>query len=427
MRTPIHDFLKSYAGSGTLRLHMPGGKGLVYPHDITEIEGADVLYESSGIIRESEDSAAALFGAAASCYSCGGATLAIQSMLAAAAAVTGKHRIAAGRCSHRSLVSAAVLLGLDIDWIYPEEFPCGAVAPEQAEAVLTPDTAVLFVTSEDYLGGECNISALAEVCKRHGVLLLADNAHGAYKVFTGSHPIRLGADMTADSAHKTLPAITGTAYVHLSDAAFLPYIKSAMALFGSSSPSYLMLESLDLCNRFIAEKKETALTAMERVNELKKELAGGGIPLRKSDAMRIVIDANAAGYTGAEYAQLLREAGAECEMGGERYTVLLFSVVQPAGDFGKLRDIVLSLPRKAPLPPRDIPVLRPERVMPLREAYLSPSVPVPVSEAAGKICADIQSPCPPCVPLVMPGERISPEAAAVMERYGISAVRTVKI
>ncbi|MCR4780795.1 MAG: aminotransferase class V-fold PLP-dependent enzyme [Ruminiclostridium sp.] len=426
MRTPIHDFLKSYADSGTLRLHMPGGKGSPYPRDITEISGADVLYESSGIIRESEDCAAALFGAAASCYSCGGSTLAIQAMLAAASAATGKRRIAAGRCSHRSLVSAAVLLGLDIDWIYPDEFPSGTVSPEQVEAALTPGTAAVFVTSVDYLGGECDIAGISDVCRRHGVLLLADNAHGAYKVFTGDHPITLGADMTADSAHKTLPALTGAAYVHLADAAFREPVKSAMALFGSSSPSYLILESLDLCNRFIAEEREAALAALNGVSELKKALTAEGIPLRQSDAARIVIDANALGYTGAEYAELMRKAGAECEMGGVRSTVLLFSAAQQAGDFGRTAEIIKSLPRKKPIEPPDIPVIVPERVMPPREAYLSPSETVPVSRAAGRVCADIRSPCPPCVPIVMPGELISPEAAAVTERYGVTAVRVVK-
>ena len=426
MRTPIHDFLKSYAARGTLRLHMPGGKGSPYLHDITEISGADVLYESSGIIRESEDCAAALFGAAASCYSCGGSTLAIQAMLAAASAATGRCRIAAGRCSHRSLVSAAVLLGLDIDWIYPDEFPSGAVTPERVEAALTPGTAAVFVTSVDYLGGEWDIAGISEVCRRHGVLLLADNAHGAYKVFTGDHPIALGADMTADSAHKTLPALTGAAYVHLADASFREPVKSAMALFGSSSPSYLMLESLDLCNRFIAEEREAALAALNGVSELKKALTAEGIPLRQSDAMRIVIDANALGYTGAEYAELMRKAGAECEMGGGRFAVLLLSVSQRAEDFGRALEIIKSLPRRAPIAPRDIPVIRPERVMPPREAYLSPSETVPVSRAAGRVCSGIQSPCPPCVPIVMPGERISSEAAGIMESYGISVIGTVK-
>ena len=426
METPIHDFLKNYAQSGISRLHMPGGKGLAFPHDITEIYGADVLYESSGIIRESERNAAELFGAGECCYSCGGATLAIQAMLAAAREITGKCSVAAGRCSHRSLIDTAVLLGLNVNWIYPEEFPCGTVSPADVESAIDSDTAAVFVTSVDYLGGQCDIPAIAEICKRRGALLLVDNAHGAYKVFTGDHPLRLGADMTADSAHKTLPAITGTAYAHLADSAYRDAVKSAMALFGSSSPSYLMLESLDLCNWYISEEREPALAAIRRVGELKTELAEAGIPLRESDGMRITIDANALGYTGAEYAQQLRQRGVECEMGGERYTVLLFSAVQPAADIVRVAEAIRAVPRNAPIQPRDIPVLISEAVMTPREAYFSTSELTPAGQSAGKICAGIQSPCPPCVPIVMPGERITAQTAELMLRYGIEYVKTVK-
>ena len=415
--TPIHDFLSSYAQSGTVRLHMPGGKGLAYPFDITEISGADELYESSGIIRESERNAAALFGAAETCYSCGGATLAIQAMLYAAREITGKRCIAAGRYSHKSLLNAAVLLGLDIDWIYPDEFLGCRLSPDAVRAAVNDGTAAVFVNSVDYLGGECDIAAVSAVCRENGSLLLTDNAHGAYKVFTGDHPLPLGADMTADSAHKTLPAITGTAYLHLADSRYYEPAKAGMALFGSSSPSYLMLDSLDLCNMYISEKRAEALEAAERVSGLKRELSAEGIPLCVSDAMRITVDANGMGYTGAELARIMRERGAECEMSGNRYVVLLFSVVQPENDFRRTRDILLSIPRLKPVEPFVIPVIRPDKVMTVREAFLSRKETIPAERAAGRICAGVHSPCPPCVPLVMPGERISKELADVLSGY----------
>ena len=419
MQTPIYDFLKKYADTGLSRLHMPGGKGLGYPHDITEIHGADELYDSSGIIAESEKNAAVLFGAGASCYSCGGSTLCIQAMLAAALALTGKHRIAAGRYSHKSLISSAVLLGFDTDWIYPREFLGAHIGADAAERAITADTAAVFVNSVDYLGGQSDIAALSEVCRRHGVLLLVDNAHGAYKVFTGDHPITLGADMTADSAHKTLPAITGTAYLHLADGMHKSAAKSAMALFGSSSPSYLMLESLDLCNAYIADRRDEALAAVERVRRLKRELAEAGVPLHESDDMRITADANAMGYTGGELADILRENRIECEMSGNRYVVLLFSVVQPPEDFSRVSDVLRKIPARSPVEPLNIPVIRPRCAMPPRTAYFSRKVKVPVTESVGRICAGISSPCPPCVPIVMPGEVISREAADALLSFGV--------
>ena len=426
MKTPIHDFLERYADSGTVRLHMPGGKGIAYPFDITEISGADELYDCSGIIRESERNAAELFGAADTCYSCGGSTLAVQAMFYAAVKLTGKHKIAAGRYSHKSLAGAAALLGIDVTWIYPDSFLGCGLEPSAVEAALDADTAAVFVTSVDYLGGEADIPAISEVCKRHGVMLLADNAHGAYKVFTGGHPITLGADMTADSAHKTLPALTGAAYLHVADASYYAAAKEGTALFGSSSPSYLMLDSLDLCNRFIADSREDALEAVKRVAELKKMLSAQGITLRKSDAMRVTVDANAMGYTGYELAEKIRQNGAECEMSGDRYVVLLFSTVQPEHDLERTVEVFSSVPVMTAIPPREIPVMAPEKRLTIREAMFTASEVLPTRNAAGRICAGIYSPCPPCVPLVMPGEIITGKAAELLCCWGIDRINVIK-
>lgn len=418
MKTPIHDFLVGYAKSDTVRLHMPGGKGLDYPNDITEIAGADELYDCTGIIRESECNAAALFGAADTCYSCGGATLAIQAMIYAACTVTGKRKIAAFRYSHKSLINTVILLGLDVEWIYPDEFLDCRLTPEAVEAAVDDETAAVFVNSVDYLGGECDIAAVSGICKKHGVLLLVDNAHGAYKVFTGDHPIKLGADMTADSAHKTLPALTGAAYLHIADSRYYHAAKEGMSLFGSSSPSYLMLDSLDLCNAFIADKKDEALAVISRIGKLKKDLSENGIPLRDSDAMRITVDANVLGYTGYELARMLRERGAECEMSGNRYVVLLFSAVQPERDLSRIRGIMLSIPLSAPISAAVIPVVRPERRTAPRDAFLSQKERVTADGAVGRTCAAVTAPCPPCVPLVMPGEPVSAHCAELLRLYG---------
>lgn len=424
--TPIHDFLEEYAKSGTLRLHMPGGKGLTAPFDITEISGADELYACKGIIRKSEMNAARLFGCAYTCYSCGGSTLAIQAMVSAALSVTGKRKIAAGRFSHRSLVDAAILLGADVEWIYPEAFLGCRLSADAVKAAIGDDTAAVFINSVDYLGSAADIAEISRVCRSEGVLLLTDNAHGAYRVFTNDHPITLGADMSADSAHKTLPALTGTAYLHLADERYIDSAKSAMALFGSSSPSYLMLDSLDLCNRYIAEKADEARRTLTRIAELKRELSELGIPLAESDAVRITVDANAMGYSGHGLARLIRERGAECEMGGLGYVVMLLSVIQPGSDLGKIKEIMQSIPLREPKKRAGMPVIGPEKVMTLREAYFSPKEKMPTKSAVGRVCADVCSPCPPCVPIVMPGEVISPEAAEMLVNYGVDIISAVK-
>ena len=276
MTTPIVDFVRSYAKSGTARLHMPGHKGQSLlgfePLDITEICGADELYASEGIIAESEANATRLFGTAHSYYSTEGSSQCIRAMLFLAlqgAPQNGKRPVLlAARNAHKALLYAAALLDFDIRWLWPSAQAEGALCscPVTAEALTGALHAMaqqgntpfgVYVTSPDYLGGVQELPALAAVCRAQGVPLLVDNAHGAYLRFLpqNCHPIAQGAAMCCDSAHKTLPVVTGGAYLHLAhDAPVLneAAVRGALALFGSTSPSYLILQSLDACNAMLA-------------------------------------------------------------------------------------------------------------------------------------------------------------------------------
>ena len=269
MTTPIVDFVQNYAKSGTSRLHMPGHKGQALLGfeglDITEIRGADELYEADGIIAQSEANATRLFGTAHTYYSTEGSSQCIRAMLCLAmqAAPAGQRPVLlAARNAHKALLYAAALLDLDIQWLWPAPDAAGAlcscpVTEAQLAAALdrlarqgkTPFG--VYLTSPDYLGGMQDIAALAKVCDAHGVPLLVDNAHGAYLNFLvgGSrHPIALGAAMCCDSGHKTLPVLTGGAYLHLGPKAPVQEetaVRNALALFGSTIPSYLILQSLD--------------------------------------------------------------------------------------------------------------------------------------------------------------------------------------
>lgn len=422
MHTPIHDFLVNYSGKNPLRCHTPGTKGRANsPHDITEITGADSLFESSGIIRQSEENAARLFGARASFYSCGGSTLAVQAMIMAAVRASGRPRIQAGRYSHRSVVGAAVLLGLEVEWLYPGEYLSAELSPDLL--LENAGAACAVVTGVDYYGGEADVRALA---KASCAPLLVDNAHGAYKAFTGDHPIVLGAAMSADSAHKTLPALTGAGYLHVGDPAYLATAKAEMALFGSSSPSYLMLESLDLCNRHIAQEAGRAREAFDGVWALKNALRGAGYALRPSDKLRVTVDAAGCGYSGLALAEEMRARGIEPELADEDCVVLLFSTIC-GGEFFEAVEKRLCGVKIKPARPREIhPILRPEKALNPREAYFSPGETVRLSCAVGRICAEILAPCPPGVPVIMPGEVIDRECAEELRRLGVGAVRVVE-
>ncbi len=232
--------------------------------------------------------------------------------------------------------------------------------------------------------------------------------------------------MTADSAHKTLPALTGAAYLQLKNPELYRTAKTAMNMFGSSSPSYLIMDSLDLCNRFIAEEKGTARAVIKEIGRLKERLGERGYSLKKSDPMRITLDTAEYGYSGSDFAEILRNRGAECEMCDEKYVVLLFSVSQNVGDLERLYEMLCGIERKTPVITPGHKILRPEKLMSPRKAYFSRKIAVKTEAAEGEICGGVHTPCPPCVPLVMPGERINGDCVRELLRYGVKEMQVIK-
>jgi arginine/lysine/ornithine decarboxylase len=396
MTTPIHDFLKKYAAAGYERCHMPGHGGqftidngqrttdnlqLTIGFDITEIPGA------VEIITESERYAAELFGARRTLFSCSGSTLAIFAMLTFCA----NKRITAYRGAHRSLTDAAILLNIDIDWVFPGD---------SLTDCINPDTAAVFVTSIDCYGNMADVNTAEEVCKRADMPLLVDNAHGAYLVFTDEHPIRSGAVMCADSAHKTLPALTGAAYLHIADIDYIETAQAGLALFGTSSPSYLILNSLDLCNLHTAHERERAYEAFEAVAKLKSAF---DYIVPNTSRLHVTIDANACGYTGDEYAGELSRRGVICEMSDSRYTVLLFSTITEERNTARVLRAMGDIKRCTPIVPEVAPVPRPQKVMPPREAFFCENPPP-------GMCTRVDVVTPPCVPVIIPGEVYMPHS-----------------
>lgn len=425
MNTPICNFLEKYTNENKLRLHMPGHNG-EFPHDITEIYGADSLYESDvsgGIIGTSESLAASIYGAKKTCYSCGGSTLAIQAGLAVLKS-QGVNTIAASRYSHRALVMAAAMPHMNIKWLYPAEYMSADVTYD-FNAIHGADA--LFVTNIDYFGGTWKFV-------NPKIPTLIDNAHGAYLKFvdkrkfgtTYLHPMELGFPlMSAESAHKTLPVLTGGAYLHFADGVDYSRAKEMMMLFGSSSPSYLILESLDRFNAMIADNVQLVNNACEAVKELKYKLATLGIPILESDPLRITINARECGLSGIEYASILRENGVECEMADENRVVLLFSAATTIEDCERAEMACLFVPMRPPVEPVKFPAIRPTADMPIWEALYKPSKTVPIERAGGEVCAAFEAPCPPGIPLVMPGEILDHNVIDALKMHGVKNISVV--
>ncbi len=446
MKTPICDFVKSYIDSGTARLHMPGHKGIpalgAEPLDITEIDGADVLYSSHGIIRESESNAETLFNTARTVYSTEGSSLSIRAMLFLAmrhALESGKRPlIAAGRNAHKVFMNTAALLDFDIVWLCPKKnegiISCKITAEtlEKDLADMDEKPTAVYITSPDYLGNIADIEGISAICRRHGMLLLVDNAHGAYLQFLSKtqHPIALGADICADSAHKTLPALTGGGYLHISKNApksLCEQAEQAMSMFASTSPSYVILQSLDAVNRYLSEGyRERLCTFVKRLAGFKDKLCNYGYTLVGNEPMKLTLAPKSLGYTGDELAEILRSEGIECEFSDSDYVVLMPTPEIDANILALIESVLLSAaPRKAiKKEPPSVGV--PTRAMTPREASFAPSEEISAKSAVGRTLASADIACPPAIPIAVCGEVIDESAVRAFEYYGIKVCNVVK-
>jgi len=439
MNTPICDFVREYLDGDNVRLHMPGHKGTATIGceglDITEIDGADVLYHSAGIIRESEENAAALFGTARTVYSTEGSSLCIRGMLYLAMQHTGRRTFLAGRNAHSTFVTACALLDADVRWLRAGDTltACPITADRLRAALdgMEEPPAAVYVTSPDYLGNTLDIAALAAVCHAHDTLLLVDNAHGAYLKFLPQdrHPISLGADLCCDSAHKTLPVLTGGAYLHVAHrvAALGEGAEHAISLFASTSPSYLILQSLDGINPYLEDAYPSDLAACcDRVAALKARLSAVGYTLAGDEPLKVTIAAKAYGYRGDAMADHLKACGIHCEFADPDYVVMMFAPANGDKDFARVQKALGALPKDTPLTDTAPAVVAPRMEMSPRQALFSAAETIPVTAAVGRVLASPTVGCPPAVPILVGGEVVDETALRVFEYYGYDTLRVVK-
>lgn len=460
MRTPIYDFLTEYKNKGGIRLHMPGHKGrgpneleAVSPYDITEISGADFLFDTSnkGIISESEKNASQLFNSALTLYSTEGSTLAIKTMLFLA--VKGKKRkILAARNVHKAFINACALIDIDVDWLYTDKalnsvctIKLTSTDLEEALSAYKKDElpSAVYITTLDYLGNMLDVKSLSDVCKKYDIPLLVDNAHGAYLNFLTDnlHPLSQGADMCCDSAHKTLPCLTGGAYLHISNKAKDEYknkasVKEAMQIFATTSPSYLILESLDLCNRLLSDNKyiDRLNKLCKRVKKLKAEIKSIGydvIDKPDTEPLKLVLLTNTLNINGKELLCLLEKHNIFCEYADESAVVSMISTENVENDFNALlyalKDIKKEVNNQSFFLKDNYITIQPaEKKMSIRDALFSKSETISIDKALGRICASSVSICPPCIPLVISGEVFDRNTINLLKRYSIFSVNVVQ-
>ena len=435
-KTPIFDFLVKYSQSDASRLHMPGHKGRgtlgCEGYDITEIHGADSLFEAQGIIAESEKNLSDIYNTRASFYSTEGSSLCIRAMIFMAMQYSdGKKKILAGRNAHKTLLSALALCDIDADWLYGDDLYSGNITASDLENALANDEYfAVYVTNPDYLGNMIHLRSLSDVCHKHRIPLLVDNAHGAYLKFTGQHPMDNGADMCCDSAHKTLSCLTGAAYLHVSRDAIHPYeqdAKRALSMFASTSPSYLIMASMDLMNEKMSCGYDLKIRSVSQMtDELKTELSHLGFEFSGREKLKINIKPKSCGYLGTELCTMMEEKGMYPEFCDGDNLVFMFSADNTEEDFGRIISFFRTLEKKPPVISQPPAVPKLQKAMSVRNSVFSHQETVSVQNAVGRILASPCVSCPPAIPIAVCGEVLDEKAADCFAYYGITSVDVVK-
>ena len=438
MRTPINDFLRENKQNGMIPFHMPGHKRRLFglseadflDADITEITGADNLLKPEGIIRETHDAMARLFGAERTFMLVNGASAGILAAITACCGQGGGLILA--RNSHVSAYNAMAIAGVRHPiYVYPEMSTAGfatGIKAADIEVALARhgDIRAVFVISPTYEGICSDIGRIAETVHRYGKILIVDEAHGAHFAFHPDFPqtaLEQGADIVIQSLHKTLPALTQSALLHVAHGAQVDQtiLARCLAMVQTTSPSYLLMAGMERCAALLANQGDTFFqpyletlkaTRARFVHEQPIQL------LEKQnffdlDISKLVFLIHAEALTGSVLAERFRQkAQIELEMAGLRHVVALSSVADAPEWFDKLYNAVadankgLKFSRK-PFTMATSIVQKTEQAMAVRDAVLSASLRKPLEQSEGLISAGFVIPYPPGVPLVVPGERFT--------------------
>lgn len=420
MSTPLYNALLEHSKLNRASFHTPGHKssGVINPDllnlDFTELPDTDALFESNGIILECEKNLAELFGTKRTLISAGGCSLAIMTMIRLATRNGG--RLLCGRNIHRSAVNAMVLLGIEPIWILPRNGGAftGRIYAEDVRKALAEndDICGCYITSPTYYGEISDISEISSVCREYDIPLLVDNAHGSHLKFLSQeiHPITLGASMTACSIHKTLPVLTGGALLNIGDDRFIKGAKEAMSLFASTSPSYPIMASIDLCVDYINRNRDIYKNLEPVIGKIKSLADNIGIlqPDGVCDPIRIALNTSSVGVSGELAGEFFRSMGVEPEFSDNENVVFICTPFNSKSDLERLENAIVSISMvdKNFIAEKRQEISLPKSVMSLREAVLGKSEFVPKEKAIGRISADTACPCPPGIPVYMPGEVI---------------------
>ncbi len=449
-RIPILESLISYREEGAAPFHMPGHKrGGVYEKmgfnficgdllalDTTEVPGVDNLHCPEGAVLKAQRLAAKAFGADHSFFLVNGTTSGIYAMIMASANPGDK--VIVPRNCHRSVYGAIILGRLVPVYIEPEiDRELGiamGIKPDIVESALdqNKDAKAVVITNPTYCGACSDLMKIAEITHNREALFLVDEAHGSHFSFNDRLPIsalKAGADMAAQSIHKTLPSMTQSSMLHVrSDRVDIEKLKLFMQLAQTTSPSHILLASLDAARAVMQEKgRELLDDIIDWSNWARNELNNipglyclasdriGRYGISDIDPTRITVNLGAAGISGTEaYAMLRKDFNIQMEMADLYNIVAITSIGDRRSDYEKMVSALKSLVTKIAEKSRTIvPGIFPHpaelSIMPWEAIYCETEQ-VGINESVGKICGEMIIPYPPGIPVIMPGEMITQEA-----------------
>lgn len=449
----LFENLKQYKEQNVCPMHMPGhkrnvnmlGEDFAYDIDITEIDGFDNLHNAQGILKQSQENASKLFGSKSSYYLVNGSTCGLISAIRAVTKCGDKIIIA--RNCHKSVYNAISLcrlktayIGLQTDckFLINQSIEIGDVKKALEQ---NPDAKAMLITSPSYDGVVSNIKAIAKACHEKDVTLIVDEAHGAHLGMNKYFPqsaIECGADVVVQSLHKTLPALTQCAIMHVcSDKIDEKKLKKQLAIFQTSSPSYILLASIDRCVNILSNQKDQLFKQyvenLKNFSKQVKDLQNISVMCYGKDKLsshkgffdfdmsKIVISTINTSLSGQQLMDILRDKyKIELEMAQSNYAIAMTSICDCEDNFNKLASALLEIDKTvSKVDCQNIKICNfiPNKKYEQWEVEDLPYVTKELNLSVGQICAEKVWVYPPGVPIITEGEIIDQKTIDVILEY----------
>ena len=433
----LYKKLERYGQSDFYPFHMPGHKRNLassagkfpFERDITEISGFDNLHHAEGILKEAQENAAQLYGTRRCFFSVNGSTAALLSAISACVSKGGSILVA--RNCHKAVYHALYLRELQPVYIYPHEDSRlginGGISPSCVERYLEehPEVEAVLITSPTYDGIVSNVEKIAEIAHRHEVPLIVDEAHGAHFRFSEYFPVSaadLGADIVIQSFHKTLPSMTQTAVLHVcSDRVDVEKVKQFMAIYQTSSPSYILMASIDACVDKMQKDGQQRLSQCQKIQLVQPGMLDS-TDVFDYDRSKLLFSTVGTSMNGHElHARLRDEFHIEMEMEAENYVLGIAAVGDTEEGFERLCSAIEKIDAETETETdagqERTSYAKMKQVLSIAQAMDAQQRRFPLEESIGKISGEFAYLYPPGIPILVPGEQISGHLVRNVRRY----------